>query len=459
MRRFLGIFREITRYPSAVIGLIVILLLVALAVYAVIALPQEEAVRLWKGGPGVWDENPTLAPPAWFSWFSGKKMPETIALSTTRGQGSKEVQTLGQTSKLITLTYSFDYPYDDFPKELSIYFKHQFEEKKPFATIDWITPDGRKMRLARIELTKGLVYRLEQDDKLLAQLPKFAPQGMVLTEGQMLPQVVLFLAPGQPQPTPLKGTYTVLIRGTTFETAADIDATLVVYGQVHGLAGTDYYRRDLVVPLLWGAPIALSFGLLAALGTTVTTMAIAAIGTWFGGLVDGLIQRITEVNMVLPLLPILIMVSTLYKPSIWLVLGLVILLSIFGAAIKNYRAIFLQVKEAPYIEAARSYGAGNWRIVFRYLIPRIIPMTIPQIVTLVPTYVFLEASLAFLGVGDPNLPTWGKVINEANSAGALTNGWYYWVLEPAALLMITGLGFALVGYALDRIFNPRLRGM
>jgi peptide/nickel transport system permease protein len=88
-----------------------------------------------------------------------------------------------------------------------------------------------------------------------------------------------------------------------------------------------------------------------------------------------------------------------------------------------------------------------------------IPMLIPQLVTLIPSYVFLEASLAVLGLGDPVLPTWGKIINDAWSNGALYGGLYYWVLEPAALLMLTGLAFAMLGFSLDRIFNPRLRGM
>jgi peptide/nickel transport system permease protein len=75
----------------------------------------------------------------------------------------------------------------------------------------------------------------------------------------------------------------------------------------------------------------------------------------------------------------------------------------------------------------------------------------------VPAFVFLEASLAVLGLGDPVLPTWGKIIEDANTNGALYRGYYYWILEPAVLLMITGLGFAMLGFALDRIFNPRLR--
>jgi peptide/nickel transport system permease protein len=140
-------------------------------------------------------------------------------------------------------------------------------------------------------------------------------------------------------------------------------------------------------------------------------------------------------------------------------LGVTILLSIFGASIKTYRAIFIQSKEASYIEAARAYGASNTRIVFTYLIPRMIPLLIPALILAVPTYVFLEASLAVLGLGDPVLPTWGKVIENAFADGALYRGLYYWVLEPAALLMVVGLAFAMLGFALDRIFNPRLRGL
>jgi peptide/nickel transport system permease protein len=181
------------------------------------------------------------------------------------------------------------------------------------------------------------------------------------------------------------------------------------------------------------------------------------VGVWFGGWVDALIQRVTEVNMILPMLPILVMVGTLYSTSIWLMLGIVVALGIFSAGIKMYRAMLLPLRDAAYIEAARGYGASNSRIVLRYMIPRILPVLIPGFVTLIPTFVFLEASLAVLGLGDPVLPTWGKVLNDAQTNSALYQGYYYWVLEPAVLLMLTGLGFAMLGFALDRIFNPRLR--
>ena len=259
--------------------------------------------------------------------------------------------------------------------------------------------------------------------------------------------------------TQQNGTYRLTVRAILYEPDADMETTFVSYGVVSGWAGTDHRRRDLTIALLWGTPIAMAFGLMAALGTTVTTMSIAAIGVWFGGWLDAAIQRLTEINNIIPLLPILIMVGTFYSRSIWLMLGLVVVLSIFGLSIKNYRAIFLQVRELPSIDAARASGASNMRIIFRYLIPRILPLIIPQIVTLVPTFVFIEASLAVLGLGDPILPTWGKIIQDARSNGALFNGFYYWILEPAVLLMMAGFGFAMLGFALDRIFNPRLREM
>jgi len=249
----------------------------------------------------------------------------------------------------------------------------------------------------------------------------------------------------------------LLITGTTFEKDSDIDAEFVFHGQLYGMAGTDQLRRDLTVALLWGTPVALAFGLIASLGTSVLTMIIAAIGSWYGGWVDELLQRITEINLVLPFFSILIMIGTFYSHSIWVILGVTILLSIFSGSIKAYRAIFLQVKESMYIEAARAYGASDSRIIFLYLIPRMIPLLIPGLVSSIPAFVFLEASLAVLGLGDPVLPTWGKIINDANANGALYKGYYYWIMEPAALLMITGLGFAMLGFALDRIFNPRLR--
>jgi peptide/nickel transport system permease protein len=445
--------REVRRYPSAIAGVAIILLLIAVAIYAMITIPYDEAIRLWRGGEDIWYNSPKNARPTWSNWFRRSKLPATIILDSRDGTVEKSIEVVDAENQMtdISFSFTFDYPYDEFPREMTLFMDNKYVDKPPYISLVWLTPDGREIRVADFTSSRSDTHRLSQDEKLQRRL-----------DGQ-LPHVGLFADPaGSPdsgKPVALQGTYTLQVTGLVFEEGSDVDAELVIYGQVQGLAGTDHLRRDLMVALLWGTPIALAFGLLAAVGTTVTTLVIAAISTWFGGWVDEVIQRITEVNLILPLLPILIMVGTFYSRSIWLMLGVIILLSIFGVGIKTYRAIFLQVKESPYIEAARAYGAGDMRIILRYLVPRVTPLLVPQLVILVPTFVFTEAALAVLGLGDPTLPTWGKVMNEAYNGGALYQGLYYWVLEPAVLLMLTGLAFALVGYSLDRIFNPRLRGL
>jgi peptide/nickel transport system permease protein len=418
--------------------------LLALSVYAFFALPLDEAVRLWRGGEDVWIENPKTAWPVWYNWISGRNLPPTIAMNSDDPEAGRSEQTVSEEMDEVRMSFSFDFPYEAFPREVILYFNATYETKQPHVNLTWIMPDGRELPAGSFTVRPSESYR-------------FDDRGLARRINNLTPETGLFAVEDSDPPQLLNGTYTLQVNTFLFEEDSDIDVKMVVYGHVHGLAGTDHRRRDLMVALLWGTPIALAFGLLAAVGTTMTTMIIAAVSTWFGGWVDFVIQRLTEINIVLPFLPILIMIGTFFSRSIWLMLGATIVLSIFGGAIKNYRSIFLQVKAAPYIEAARAYGAGNLRIIFRYLVPRILPLLVPQLVVLVPSFVFLEASLNVLGLGDPVLPTWGKLIDDARSQGALFNGYYYWVLEPAVLLMFVGLGFAMVGFALDRVFNPRLR--
>ena len=138
----------------------------------------------------------------------------------------------------------------------------------------------------------------------------------------MAPHIGLLSDPQvEGEPEVLKGRYRLLLDAVVFDEQAGLEAELVLYGRVHGIAGTDHQRRDLSLALLWGTPVALAFGLIAAVGTTLTTLVIAAVGVWYRGWVDAVIQRLTEVNMILPVLPILVMVGTLYSTSIWLMLG------------------------------------------------------------------------------------------------------------------------------------------
>ena len=436
-------FQKLLYYPSAVVGMLVVFLLVFTATYAMIKIPYNEAIRMWRGGEDVWYQNPKFAAPAWINLFSSQKYSESFAVRTSDGTMEKIVDPGAEGTATYTMTHAFDFQYDVYPQEMILYVTSTFKEKQPFISLEWLTPDDRTIRIANLAIGQDYAYRFSQDEKLKTKLKS----------DDVIP--VLFSLPDET--VPAKGRYQLLVTGATFEPDSDINVELVVHGQVYGLAGTDHSRRDLVVPLLWGAPVALAFGLIASLGTAMLTMIISALGAWYGGWIDELIQRITEINLVLPFLSILIMIGTFYSRSIWTILGATIALSIFTGAIKGYRSIFVQLKESMYVEAARAYGASNSRIVFIYLIPRIIPLLIPGLVLSVPSFVFLEAGLAVLGLGDPVLPTWGKMIDDANRNGALFRGYYYWILEPTTLLMVTGLGFAMLGFALDRVFNPKLR--
>lgn len=449
MKRITRSLKVIAKYPSAIFGLSIIIILVLIAIYTMIKLPYSEALILWRGSEAEWYNSPRNAAPAWVNWFSSEKKPISFSLSTEEGETEDVVGESSSGNPDVTHTFRFDYQYDDFPQDMALYFTSKYVDKPPFAAVSWITPDGREIRIVDMAIRREDRYLFSGDDRLQRRL-----------DGQPA-NIGLFADPNSDpdNPVPLKGEYQLVMRVIDFEEDNEHTAEFVLYGKLAGIAGTDHRRRDLSVALLWGTPIALLFGLLAAVGTTVTTMIIAAIGVWQGGWVDETIQRITEVTLIIPLLPILIMIGTFYSKSIWVMLGVIILLSIFGAGIKTYRAVFLQVKESPYIEAAQAYGSSGTRIVMRYLVPRIIPLMVPQLVVLIPSFVFLEASLAVLGLGDPTLPTWGKILNDAYFNAALYNGFYYWVLLPAFLLMLTGLAFAMLGFSLDRIFNPRLRGV
>ncbi|HTX78560.1 MAG TPA: ABC transporter permease subunit, partial [Longilinea sp.] len=198
----------------------------------------------------------------------------------------------------------------------------------------------------------------------------------------------------------------------------------------------------------------LMIGLLGAVLTTILSMVLAATGIWFGGWVDNLIQRLVEANMVLPVIGIAVLIYSYFNVDIWTLLWILVLLNVFGSPIKSFRAALLQVKDSPYIEAAKAYGASDARIIFRYLIPRILPILIPQLVILIPSYVFLEATLGIFNIYSI-YPTWGRIIYEALQYWG-SYGSSFWVLEPLSLLLLTGLGFTMLGFALERILNPRI---
>lgn len=437
--------REATHYPGAVAGASIILLLVVVSIYTVVTQPYDQTIKRWRGDNFAWLRNPVYAQPVWVNWFRKEKLPTSIQMSSQDSAAGKTDQVVSQDMREIAFSFPFDYPYRTFPQNLVVFFDTKYEQKKPLLNLTWLTPDGRSIEMGSFSITSAYDYYVYLDKSLQRKL-KTEDVGLGL-----------FGDPTASMSAALPGRYTLQVKAYVFEPGADVSADFQLYGQVWGLAGTDGQRRDVMVGLLWGAPIALAFGLLAAFGTTLITLIVAAMGVWYGGVVDGLIQRLAEINLILPMFPVLLMFYTLYSKNLWALLGVAVLLSIFGSSIKNYRSFFLQVKEMPYFEAARAYGASDWRIIFRYMIPRISAVILPQMVILVPGYVFLESGLAILGLFDPKQPpTWGQLVLDGLQRG-IQNGAFHLAVEPAVLLLLTGYAFLLLGSSLERVFEPRLR--
>lgn len=432
------------RYPMIAVSLLIILSLIGISIYAMLSMPLSEAVALWNdGGPyGAWKETPRAVPPAWTNLFRRVKLPETIIVCLDDFESTTEA--LSETMWRMTTVLTFDYNYSGFPSEIKFYRDITVGTEIPILTLTWIKPDGSELEIFRNTVRGG------------PSLLRISPSEAFGESRQAGSDIKLESPSEDREPRALKGTYTLRAEAIIFEEEGfSIDGRLIIYGGVYGIAGTDPDRRDLAVGLLWGAPIALMIGLIAATGTTVFGFVVAAIGAWYGGGVDAAIQRVTEVGMMIPFLPTILLVGRFYSSNIWVLLGVIVGFGLFGGPLKSYRAMFLQAKQSRYIEAARAYGASNLRIVFRYLIPRMIPTVLPRLVVGIPLFIYLEASLALLGLSDPNLPTWGKILSEARTA--LYLGHYHWILEPVFLLLLTGLSFSMLGYTLDRIFNPRLR--
>jgi peptide/nickel transport system permease protein len=452
------IFHELRKYPSAIFGLMVLVMLLIGSIYAVTALPYAQVGKDYEQKRLIGRSYiPQTAMPEWVNLFSHPPWLSTLIMTQNSKETNVSLRPLDNGWKEKTIRFTFDYPYKEIPSEIFLYFDPTYTEKLPFATLEWKYPDGRTIELKQTIAKPSSSYDFESgigSSQLLKEYPEWN-NWFGSTDQYTKPAfTLLFAEPGSSQSSPQHGTYQLTIKSLLFEADSDLKVQLVLLGQVYGLVGTDYARRDLLVPLFWGMPFALLIGLVGTLLTTLVAMLLPAIGVWYGGWIDNLVQRISEINMILPGLAIAVLVNVLFNFNIWIILGIVVVINAFGSPLKILRSALIQAKEAPYIESARSYGASNIRIITRYLLPRIMPVLIPQLVTQVPSFIFWEATLGFFNIISI-YPTWGRIIYDGLARGALY-GSPYWVLEPIFLLLLTSLAFALLGRALERILNPRI---
>lgn len=223
------------------------------------------------------------------------------------------------------------------------------------------------------------------------------------------------------------------------------------------LLGTNDVGQDLLSELVHGARISLVVGTVAAVAATMIGAAVGMTAGYLRGGVDAVLMRIVDVVLSLPVLPLTIVVGVFAGPGLRTQI-LVIASVIWAGVARELRAQVLSLRERDHIAALRAMGARTRYVVPRHVVPAVAPLMVPQFVLATKTAILLEASLAFLGLGDLSAKSWGTTLSMAHARSAfLTDAWLWWVIPPGVAIGLTVLGFALVGAGLEERVRPALR--
>ena len=218
--------------------------------------------------------------------------------------------------------------------------------------------------------------------------------------------------------------------------------------------GTTHQGRDVFTQLLYGARISMGVGLAAAFMAVFIGANVGLVSAYFGGKVDDLLMRMTDIAYGLPFLPfvlVFIYVMGTNLINIILVIGLVQ----WRGSARVVRSEVLSQKERPYVESARAIGASDMRIMYRHIFPNVVPIVSIYIAFAVAIAVIAEASIAFLGFGDPDVYSWGRMMHYAYQTGAAREAWW-WILPPGLLIVLLVTSVFFIGQALDKFTNPEI---
>ena len=220
--------------------------------------------------------------------------------------------------------------------------------------------------------------------------------------------------------------------------------------------GTNDIGQDILSELIYGTRISLTVGTLAAFLAIVIGTAVGLVAGYFQR-TGMLLMRVVDIILVLPFLPLLILLAAYLGRSLFNTVLVIGLLS-WASTARVIRSQVLTCAQYDYVSAARCIGARHSHIIMRHLLPHVLLLAVGQFVEATSAAILLEASLSFLGLGDPLQKSWGTILYWAQVRGAfLTPAWLWWVLPPGLMIVAASLGFALVGFALEQKLNPRLR--
>jgi peptide/nickel transport system permease protein len=219
--------------------------------------------------------------------------------------------------------------------------------------------------------------------------------------------------------------------------------------------GTTYYGRDVLSQVIMGSRPAVIVGFLAALFLTFIGTNVGLIAGYFGGRIDDVLMRITDIAFGIPFIPFAIILIALMEPSIWNIIITVACL-LWRTTARVIRSQVLSIKERPFITAARVSGASDSRIMYIHILPNVLPMSFLYIALGIAWATLSEASLSFLGFGDPHMMSWGQMLYYAFITGSARRDWWN-VLPPGFCVALFVISAFMIGQAYEEVSNPRLK--
>lgn len=446
-----GILHEFSKSKIGLAGIGILVMLFALSAIAITTIPVE-TFKEWNN-PTSWITYPKSSLPAWVNYFSSEKIPEHKILKNPQISS----QTTGKVS-VVSQNFVVDYAYDGFPSDFIYEYSAKYSGS-PLLQMSVTRPDGLEIDLTSRSLpqSNGDIYSeqiFSTDDSVKKNLRKNT-DNFAFPIDLLSAEDVVFSETNQNKI--LKGKYVFQVKFYNVDSGIDIkNSKLILGGKVYGIIGTDELRRDLVIGLLWGTPLALFIGIAVAVGSVIIGLVYGVFAGYKGKKTDETLMRFNDVIYALPALPLLIILAVTIGNNVFLIVGFLMIFGWVGVA-KVSRSMAIQIKTLQYVEAAKMMGQKDIKIIFKHILPQLLPYAFASIAISVPAAITTEAGLSFLGLGDPTFPTWGQILHDANSFGAAARGLWWWILPPGIMIAVTGLAFVFIGNAMDTIANPRLR--
>jgi len=396
-----------------------------------------------------------------------------ISYVAAEGQSRPEAVT-------VKLTYSFSFPYKNSPKNFWFHTSYLIEGNVSNLRVFLNYSLYRIGSVQKSDYTYDSKYTTEKDGITIYHFPLVAKDlnpvtiwshfWIRATDNTVFNNPKWFNNP-QGRIFPEAGNYSLTVTAVFEDTTTRArnvnlyldNVDMLVYGNTHGLLGTDYNLakpRDNLTSFIWGARVSLIVGLLSAFISVSIGLTVGLTAGYVGGLVDEALMRFADLLMTLPGLPLLIVLVQVLKPSIWNIVGVLAFLGWMGFS-RNVRAMTLSLRERSFVEAAKASGAGKLRIMTKHILPNVFALVYLALAVSVPGAIVAESSLSFLGLFDPTIITWGRMFNEFQESGVAAlksvQDYWFWFVPPGVGISLLSISFILIGYSLDDILNPRLR--